>query len=107
MFVDDPRGAVELAAAAANDAVTFLVAVIQQRQESLLRAGGQEPGGDGTEQLRSALQDYRALFQSLETFAGQLSSPAGSSAAPDGGSRTPSAVAAASGFASPTGGGIR
>lgn len=78
MFVDDPRGAVELAAAAANDAVSSLVSVIQQRQESLHRAGDQGSGGDTTEQLRSALQDYRALFQSLEDFAGQLSAPAGS-----------------------------
>ncbi|HEX4660821.1 MAG TPA: hypothetical protein VH307_25800 [Streptosporangiaceae bacterium] len=71
-FVDDPRGSVELAAEAAEEAVASLVGVIKQRQESLLSASGQAASGGSTEQLRSTLQDYRTLCRSIEDFAGQL-----------------------------------
>jgi hypothetical protein len=58
MFVDDPQGSVDRAAAAADDAVSALVETLRQR----LPAG---PAGDlgDTEQLRSTLRSYRDFCQ--------------------------------------------
>jgi hypothetical protein len=79
-FVDDPRGSVELAAAEAREAVASFLAAISQRQESLLSASGRAASDGNTEQLRSALQDYRAFCQTVEGFAGRLTQPVGRSA---------------------------
>ena len=58
MFVDDPQGSVDRAAAAADDAVSALVETLRRR----LPAG---PAGDlgDTEQLRSTLRSYRDFCQ--------------------------------------------
>jgi hypothetical protein len=58
MFVDDPQGSVDRAAAAADDAVSALVESLRQR----LPAGPAGDPGD-TEQLRSTLRSYRNFCQ--------------------------------------------
>ena len=80
MFVDDPSGAVRLAAAQADSAVSALVTALQEQQAALAQAGG--TSGDGsaadpaeTEQLRSALRGYRSLCQSLAQIGPALSAP--------------------------------
>jgi hypothetical protein len=78
MFVDDPRGAVQLAATQADSALSALVTALQEQQAALAPASATVPG-DGmaadpaeTEQLRSALRGYRSLCQSLADMAGSL-----------------------------------
>jgi hypothetical protein len=66
LFVDDPRGAVERAAAAATEVAASLVATLE-REQAELRASWQ-PEAD-TEQLRTALQRYRAFCGRLEGLA--------------------------------------
>jgi hypothetical protein len=80
MFVDDPSGAVRLAAAQADSAVSALVTALQEQQAALAQAGG--TSGDGpaadpgeTEQLRSALRGYRSLCQSLAGMGASLPAP--------------------------------
>jgi hypothetical protein len=79
-FVDDPRASVELAAAEAREAVASFVAAISQRQESLLSAPGRAGSDRSTEQLRSALQDYRTFCQMIGDFVGRLTQPVAGSA---------------------------
>lgn len=79
-FVDDPRGSVELAAAEAREAVASFLAAIGERQESLLSASGRAASDGNTEQLRSALQDYRTFCQTVRSFSGRLTQPVGGSA---------------------------
>jgi hypothetical protein len=81
MFVDDPRGAVQLAAAAADSAADELVTALQERQAALAPANG-AASADGTpadpaetEQLRSALRGYRALCQDLAQVSASLPAP--------------------------------
>jgi hypothetical protein len=59
MFVDDPRGSVELAAGMAGQAIEDLVASFRQREAALTSAW--QDGDAGTEALRNALKDYRAF----------------------------------------------
>jgi hypothetical protein len=59
-FVDDPRGAVQLAAEAADTALTALVTSLRERQSGLGPTAGQD-----TEQLRAALQGYRKFCQAI------------------------------------------
>jgi hypothetical protein len=66
MFVDDPRSAVELAAGLADDSVQALVTFVKEQQDSLLAAWHGEDAG--TEELRIALQHYRALGTRLAAF---------------------------------------
>jgi hypothetical protein len=66
LFVDDPRGAVEQAAAAAG-AVTESIVATLQREQAELRAS--VPDGVDTEGLRTALQRYRAFCGRLEGLA--------------------------------------
>jgi len=66
LFVDDPRGAVERAAAAATEVAASLVARLE-REQADLRAGWQQNAD--TEQLRTALQRYRAFVGRLEGLA--------------------------------------
>jgi hypothetical protein len=81
MFVDDPRGAVQLAAAAADSAADELVTALQERQAALAPADGAasadgtpaEPGE--TEELRAALRGYRALCQNLAQVSASLPAP--------------------------------
>lgn len=76
MFVDDPRGSVDLAAAAADVAVSALVQTLQQRQSALAPAGSTSADPGGTEQLREALRSYRIFCQSLTEIGQRLTQPA-------------------------------
>ena len=76
MFVDDPRGSVDLAAAAADAAVSALVQTLQQRQSALVPAGRTSADPGGTEQLREALRSYRIFCQSLTEIGQRLAQPA-------------------------------
>lgn len=64
--MDDPRGAVERAAAAASEVAASLVATLE-REQSELRAAWQQNAD--IEQLRTALQRYRAFCGRLEGLA--------------------------------------
>jgi len=64
LFVDDPRGAVERAAGAAGEVAAALIATLE-REQADLRASWQQQNAD-TEQLRTALQRYRAFCGRLE-----------------------------------------
>jgi hypothetical protein len=67
MFVDDPQGSVQRAAAAADDAVSALVESLRQRQAVL---GPADPAD--TEQLRSTLRSYRIFCQRVAALDEQL-----------------------------------
>jgi hypothetical protein len=60
MFVDDPRGSVQLAAGLVEHAVEDLVASVRHRQASL--ASAWQDTEAGTEALRGALREYRAFW---------------------------------------------
>lgn len=63
MFVDDPRAATELAAGLVAESAEALVLFVK-RQQSLLSEGDD----GGTEELRIALQHYRAFWNRIEDF---------------------------------------
>lgn len=63
LFVDDPRGSVELAAGMAADTIESLIASARGRQESLGSSWQEQEAG--TEELRTALQGYRTLCLSV------------------------------------------
>jgi len=60
-FVDDPRGSVKMAADAVDEAIDEFVNSVRARQRDLASTW-QSPGTD-TEQLRTALREYRKLGQ--------------------------------------------
>jgi hypothetical protein len=66
MFVDDPRASVELAAGLVNDSVEAFVTSVKNRQSSLQSAW--EGNDADTEQLRTALQQYRIFSRRLDDF---------------------------------------
>jgi hypothetical protein len=66
MFVDDPKGSVQRAAAAADEVVKAFVASIEREQAALNTAWENDPS---TEDLRTALQQYRAFCGRLEGLA--------------------------------------
>ncbi|HTT52350.1 MAG TPA: hypothetical protein VMH35_13195 [Streptosporangiaceae bacterium] len=66
LFVDDPHGAVERAAAAAGEVAAALVARLE-REQAELRTSWR--GDTDTEGLRTALQRYRAFCGRLEGVA--------------------------------------
>ena len=66
MFVDDPLSSVELAAGLVVDSARALARSIKERQDALLAV--RHGDGAGTEELRLALQQYRALWNRLEDF---------------------------------------
>jgi hypothetical protein len=66
MFVDDPRSSAEMAAGLADDSVQALVASVREQQDSLLAAWHGENAG--TEELRAAVQHYRAFGDRLAGF---------------------------------------
>lgn len=66
MFVDDPKGSVERAAAAADEVAKAFVASLQ-REQTALRAAWEKD--TTTEDLRTALQQYRAFCSRLEGLA--------------------------------------
>jgi hypothetical protein len=80
-FVDDPRGSVKMAAAAVDLAIDEFVTSVQARQRAL--ASSWQGSDTDTEQLRTALREYRkfaAQVQQLSPSAetGAPASPAGS-----------------------------
>ncbi|HUA28213.1 MAG TPA: hypothetical protein VMC03_04965 [Streptosporangiaceae bacterium] len=62
-FVDDPRASVSAAAELVNEAITSLVARIQERERAL--RGDWERDGADTENLRNALRGYRGLLDQV------------------------------------------
>ena len=74
-FVDDPRGAVRLAAEAADAAVAALVTSLHERQSAVLSAASDADDAQDTEQLRTALQGYRMFCQNIEQLGHQLPEP--------------------------------
>jgi hypothetical protein len=60
MFVGNPRGSVAQASAMVDEAINAFIAIARERQASLA-ASWQAQDAD-TEQLRMALQDYRAFW---------------------------------------------
>jgi hypothetical protein len=66
MFVDDPRSSAEMAASLVDDSVQALVAFVREQQDSLLAAWHGEDAG--TEELRTAVQHYRAFGGRLADF---------------------------------------
>ena len=66
MFVDDPRSSAEMAAGLVDESVQALVASVREQQGSLLAAWHGE--GAGTEELRTAVQHYRAFGTRLADF---------------------------------------
>ena len=75
MFVDDPRGSVQLAAAAADAAVDALMAALHQRQAALTPADAAHDSSE-TEQLREALRSYRIFCQEVADLGQHLTEPA-------------------------------
>jgi hypothetical protein len=73
-FVDDPRGSVQLAAQAVDDAVAALTEVLHQRQAAMTAPGApaSDPSAD-TEELRETLRSYRSLCEGLSDLRRQLS----------------------------------
>lgn len=63
-FVDDPHGSVKMAADAVDEAIEEFVDAVRARQRDLA-ATWQSPGAD-TEQLRTALREYRKLGQRVQ-----------------------------------------
>lgn len=68
MFVDDPRGSVQRAAAAADEVLKALVASLE-REQAALRTSWENGTDSTTEDLRTALQQYRAFCGRLEGLA--------------------------------------
>jgi len=66
VFVDDPRSSAEMAAGLVDDSVQALVASVREQQDSLLAAWHGE--NTGTEELRAAVQHYRAFGDRLADF---------------------------------------
>jgi hypothetical protein len=63
MFVDDPRGSVTQAAGMVDEAIEAFIAAARERQARLASLW---TGRDaGTEELRTAFQDYRAFWSSV------------------------------------------
>ena len=69
MFVDDPRSSAEMAAELIDESVQALVASVREEQDSLLAAWNGE--NSGTEELRTAVQHYRAFGGRLADFTGE------------------------------------
>ena len=69
MFVDDPRASIERAASLVNDQAEALIQSVRERQRSMQSAWQADDAG--TEELRVALQHYRAFWNSLEDLPAQ------------------------------------
>jgi hypothetical protein len=66
MFVDNPRGSVQLAATMVEDAIEAFVSEAKERQTSL-ESSWQDNEAD-TEALRTALRGYRAFWESMQAL---------------------------------------
>jgi hypothetical protein len=71
LFVDDPRGSVQLALQAVDGALTTFVDGLRERQAAL--APDARPGD--TERLRAALRSSRDFWENLVSLGDQLRSP--------------------------------
>ena len=69
MFVDDPRASAEMAADLVDESVQALVASVREQQDSLQAAWHGENAD--TEELRTAVQHYRAFGTRLADFSRQ------------------------------------
>jgi len=63
-FVDDPRGSVKMAADTVDGAIDEFVNSVRARQQEL--ASSWQGNGTGTEQLRTALRDYRKFWHQVQ-----------------------------------------
>ena len=63
-FVDDPRGSVKMAADAVDEAIGEFVNSVRARQRAM--ASSWQGTGTGTEQLRTALRDYRNFWHQVQ-----------------------------------------
>jgi chemotaxis protein histidine kinase CheA len=63
-FVDDPRASVKMAADAVDEAIDEFVNSVRDRQRTL--ASSWQSTETGTEQLRTALRDYRKLWHQVQ-----------------------------------------
>jgi hypothetical protein len=70
LFVDDPLAAVQQAADVVGGALAALTAAANNREQTL--RGGWQGDGTGTEDLRTALREYRDLAGRLSTLAQDL-----------------------------------
>lgn len=70
MFVDNPRASAEMAAALVDDSAQALVASVREQQDSLQAAWHGESAG--TEELRAAVQHYRAFGDRLADLTSEL-----------------------------------
>jgi hypothetical protein len=70
LFVDDPLAAVQQAADVVGGALAALTAAANNREQTL--RGGWQGAGTGTEDLRTALREYRDLAGRLSTLAQDL-----------------------------------
>jgi hypothetical protein len=71
-FVDDPPGAVQLAAQAAEEALGVVIASLRERQSELAPVTADSSADQDTERLRGALRDYRVLCQNAEEIGRQI-----------------------------------
>jgi hypothetical protein len=62
-FVDDPRSSVQMAAGVVDEAIDEFVNSVRARQRAL--ASSWQGTDTGTEQLRTALRDYRKLWHQV------------------------------------------
>lgn len=69
MFVDDPAASIEQAAGLVDDRVEALIQSVRERRRSVQAASQADDAG--TEELRVALQHYRAFWNSLEDLSAQ------------------------------------
>ncbi len=74
-FVDDPRGSVQQAAAAADAAVSALAEALHERRSALSPGPGPSEDPGDTEQLREALRSYRIFCQNLAEASKRLPLP--------------------------------
>ncbi|HUJ05243.1 MAG TPA: hypothetical protein VLX31_03930 [Streptosporangiaceae bacterium] len=72
MFVDDPRGSVELASGLVGAAIDDLTQAVRRHQAELASFGTEGDDGQQTEQLRKALLAYRRFADELECLAANL-----------------------------------
>lgn len=70
LFVDDPRSAVRQAADVMTGAMTALVAAARNREQALQDTW--QPDSTGTEELRTALREYRDLSARISELASQI-----------------------------------
>ena len=74
-FVDDPTGAVGMAAEATDAAMSSLVDSLRSRRDGLAAGLGDSSDHRDTEQLRGELRQYRMLCQNLAEIEQRLAQP--------------------------------